>query len=75
MSLIHRIDTFSAIEGLYSFMTESNSLYQVMVSKDKKTLIRFPQADSGKYKLHKDNEELKIIREFSIVAGKPAFLH
>ncbi|GIO28052.1 hypothetical protein [Ornithinibacillus bavariensis] len=72
MSLIHRIDSFSKAEGLYSFITESNSIYQVRISKDKRTLIRFPQADSGEKKFRKDNEELMIIGEFSIVVGKPA---
>ncbi len=70
--MMYQLDSISATEGLYSFMTESNSFYQVRVSRDKRTLIRFPLADNSKAKLRKDNEELKIIGEFSIVVGKPA---
>lgn len=72
VSLLHRIDSSSSTEGLYSFMTESNSFYQVEVSRDNRTLIRFSPADNSKTKLRKDNEELKIIGEFSIMVGKPA---
>lgn len=69
---MYRLDSISATEGLYSFMTESNSFYQVRIGWDKRALIRFPQADNSKAKLRKDNEEIKIIGEFSIVVGEPA---
>ncbi|WP_010170786.1 hypothetical protein [Bacillus coahuilensis] len=67
-----RLDSISAKEGLYSFMTESNSLYQVRVSKDERTLIRTPQGNDSKRNLRKDNQEIKIVGEFSIVVGEAA---
>lgn len=71
MTTIHRIDSSSAA-GQYSFITESNSFYQVTIGKEKTTLIRSPQADKWEGKLRKDNQELKIIGEFSVVVGAPA---
>jgi hypothetical protein len=69
---VNRLDSLLAPEGLYSFITESNSLYQVKISKGKRTLLRFPQTSDSKAELRKDNEELTIIGEFSIVVGEPA---
>ena len=72
MTAIYRLDSFSSTEGLYSFVTGSSSFYQVRISKDKRTLARFPQTDNSKSRLRQDTQELKIIDEFSIVVGKPA---
>ena len=67
-----RLDSISAKEGLYSFMTESNSLYQVRISKDERTLIRSPQGNNSKRNLRKDNQDIRIVGEFSIIVGEPA---
>ena len=67
-----RLDSITAKEGLYSFMTESNSVYQVKISKDERILIRTPKGRGSKRNLRKDNQEIKIVGEFSIVVGEPA---
>ncbi|GIN71623.1 hypothetical protein J14TS2_20980 [Bacillus sp. J14TS2] len=72
MAFIYRLDSLSATEGRYSFMTESNSFYEVIVSKDKRTLTRYPEMNNNEAKLRKDNHELIILGEFSIEVGKPA---
>lgn len=69
---MYRLDSISATEGIYSFITKSNSLYQVRISKNERTIIRFPQGNDSNKNLRKDNQEIKIVGEFSIVVGKSA---
>ncbi|WP_332238491.1 hypothetical protein [Sporolactobacillus sp. KGMB 08714] len=66
--LLKRLDSITI--GQYIVFTESETIYELEITGEKKTLQRFP--GEGKRTLRKDNEELNIIGNFMIVVGEPA---
>ncbi|MFT8392338.1 MAG: hypothetical protein ABF683_13815 [Sporolactobacillus sp.] len=66
--LLKRIDSDSI--GRYAIVTESDSRYEINISKDEKTLRRVPR--EAKRTLRKDNEKIKIVEKYTIMIGEPA---
>lgn len=71
MAEMTQIDS-SSQQGIYTFMTESESKYELEILGKKITLKRIP-IESKINKLRKDNQKLKVKGYFYVEIGKKAF--
>ncbi len=70
MSGIIRLD-LNSLPGLYRFITKSESIYEVAITKNEKRLKRILKENNSNT-LRKDYEEIKIIGDFKVGIGEKA---
>lgn len=71
MSIMNQIDPNSP-QGIYTFMTKSESKYELEILKSGITLKRIPRK-SNTNKLRMDNQKIQIIKWFYVEVDRNAF--